>query len=121
METLEEYIAEAKKRTGVSSHRKLCALLEIAPNSITNYFNKGVYPNDKTMLKIAKLAGVNDTKALLDVNIWRSSGRCKALYSKMAEIIKQSGATLAVFLLSAVPALASSGLSDIADFIYYVN
>lgn len=99
MKNIFDYIDLAKKRTGAKSDRALCKLLEISPNMVISY-NKGVLPNDQTMIKLARLAGVSEREALLDLNIWRSTGAVQKVYMAMKQ-----GAAACLYVACFAPAL----------------
>lgn len=100
MRSISWYIKEARKRSGASSERKMCEVLEIAPNSITNYTRKNVLPSDDTMMKLAKMAGVDPFIGLLDLNMWRTEGDAKTAYKKILEKISLGAFVLALCIYS---------------------
>lgn len=74
MRTFDDYLAEARRKTGVASNNQVAALLGISGTSISR-LSKGVnLPADETMLKLADLAGLDKEEALIDLSIWRSAG-----------------------------------------------
>jgi hypothetical protein len=106
METITEYLDEAKRRSGCKSDRKFCALLGMSPTWLL-HTRRGTLPTDETMLKIADIAGVDPQKALLDLNIWRSQGKTKALYQTMRKTLERAAVLCAVLAaIQVTPALA---------------
>ncbi len=116
--SITDYIDTAKARSGAKSDRKLCDLMEVSPVWANNT-RKGTLPTEKTMLKLAAIAGIPPHKALLDLNLWRSSGQAKMVYKQIADSLK--GATLALLLMACFvpfPAQAKCNLVG-AHNIYY--
>lgn len=99
-----EYVEKAKKRSGAKSDRKLCDMLGVSNNMITHYKNKNTLPNDETMIKLAAIAGVDPTQALLDLNVWRAPENVKPHYMKIMSHV--SAAALSV-MIAVVPSLCS--------------
>lgn len=91
---IEFYVKRAMEHTGVDSYRKLCKILEIAPNAINGYLKKGCLPSDRTMTRLAMLAGINPMVAGIDLNIWRTKDTereyYKAIRTQIATKSKES-------------------------------
>lgn len=110
MRDLFDYISAAMQNSQCKSERKLCDMLDISNTSITNYRNKGVIPTSETMLKLAKLAGVPEWQALLDLQEWRAENENeKAIWRQISEKIKTAALILVTAgQLGASPALAGN-------------
>lgn len=115
------YINAAMQRAQCSSGRKLSEMLELSPNTIATY-RRGNLPNDETMMKLAKIAGIDPYIALLDLNTWRTEGETKKAYQGILQKIRMAiftGAIMTVlFTPSAAPAAKTLSNSQCA-FVYY--
>lgn len=74
MRNFDDYLSEARRKTGVASNNKLAKMLGISSNYISQLSQGKALPSDETMIKIAELANMDIEAALLDLSIWRSSG-----------------------------------------------
>lgn len=92
------YVNKAMERSGCKSERALCGLLGTSHNTITAY-KKGVLPTEETMMKLAKIAGVDPWQALIDLCIWRSEGEAKQRYQ---EILKKIVSVFALLMLAGI-------------------
>lgn len=97
MRDLNFYLTRAIERSGVKSDRQLSHLLGLANNAVNVYKSKGVLPNDETMIKLSKLAGVDPALALIDLSIWRTDGEAKKTY---ASILQKFPTSLCIALFS---------------------
>jgi hypothetical protein len=120
MRNLAWYIDTAKSISGCSSDRKLSQLLKMAPNWVATARKRPMFPTDETMINLAKIADIPLHTALLDLNIWRSTGKAKAVYQRLAEVAQTASLTAFIFFITALPASAMCQLAS-ADIIYYVN
>jgi len=122
------YLNRAMKRTGCSSDLKLCQMLGMGKNAVFHWRNKGIYPSDEAMLKIADLAGIDHRTALIDLNMWRNQDNPAAfkIYSRIAQVVGQSVAHLAL-VLAVLGSMTSPSLavdkvsSDNGNNIYYLK
>lgn len=98
------------ERSGCTSERKLSALIGKNPKAVHFYRNKGVLPEDETMIRIAQVAGIDPTIALLDLSSWRTDGQARLIYSKILQKITAAGIIgLVLTTLTSSPALAFAG------------
>lgn len=51
------------------------------------------------MIKLAALAGIDETTALIELNVWRTDGAAQKSYSEL--LVRLAGATLALALMIA--------------------
>lgn len=84
MRTVDEYADLAKNAQGFRSDRELGRALGYKGNTVSYWRQKKAWPSDDTMLQLAELAGIEPGEALIDLNIWRSSGRARSIYQRMA-------------------------------------
>jgi len=96
MNTIQSYMDEAKARAGIKSDRKLAVMAGLKPNAATFWRVGKSLPNDEVMVQIARLAGVDETAALMDLNVWRTSGRTQSFYVKMREALRSGALTASV-------------------------
>ena len=63
--------------------------LGLSPGSVNHFRMKKAWPSDTTMIKIATLANMDETEALLSLNIWRNMDSAAApLYSRLLDKLK---------------------------------
>lgn len=77
---LASYLATAVKRQNVRSRAALAQILGINRSNFTHWSTGRALPDDETMLKLSRLAGVDPGVALIDLNIWRSEGDARQRY-----------------------------------------
>lgn len=104
MRTVDDYMDLAKTRLGVSD-RGLSLHLGLAGGATNNYRTKRAWPSEETILKLAALADVPEDQALMDLNAWRSRGKTREIYERLAAKI---AATAALFLFCALLPYATS-------------
>lgn len=116
MRTLNDYIKVAVIRNNFRSKREFCKALGVSPNATTTY-NNGTFPSDETMVKIAKLAGIDEATALLELAIWRTSGAAQKTYASILQKISQVTVSVILFgIFSVSPVDASTNKEHL-----YVN
>ncbi len=74
MRNFDDYLSEARRKTGVASNNGIAKLLDISGPSLSSLFQGKSLPSEDTMVKLADLAGIDRETALLDLAVWRSSG-----------------------------------------------
>lgn len=89
MKTIDDYLDKAKHNHNLKSDRQLSIMLGVTGNYVTFYRTKRSWPSDALMIKIADLAGEDQTEALINLNIWRNSDSAAApLYSRLLDKLK---------------------------------
>jgi transcriptional regulator with XRE-family HTH domain len=83
MHTIDWYIDAAKARSGIKSERKLSEFLGLKFVAISSYRTGRAFPSDDTMVKLAKMAGVNPDIALLELSVWRNEGPARKAYASI--------------------------------------
>ena len=68
------YLDAALQRSGVGSDRQLAYRLGISQSAISSYRTGRAWPDDDVMIRIAWTATADPTRALIDLNTWRTSG-----------------------------------------------
>lgn len=122
MNELDTYIRKAKEKQSIKSNRQLCIALNVSHNAMNDY-GRGKLPSDETMIKLAKLAGIDPWIALIDLNIMRSSGEIRSQYIDIMRKIKCVAVAMFMLIalgLSATPALAEVSSSKCVS-VYYGN
>lgn len=118
MKNFEEYAEIAIKRCNLGSYNKLSKELNINQSSVANMKLGKILPSARTMIKLAKLAGVPEEQALLDLATWANADKPEIadIYRRISKMIGCWGA-IALFLFAiphAIPILTLSGT------VYYV-
>ncbi len=72
MRTIDYYIDLAREKQGFKSDNQLGKALNFAGSGISNWRVKKAFPSDEKMIELARLAGVNDLVALMDLQIWKA-------------------------------------------------
>ena len=129
---IDEYADLAKEKNGFKSDRQLSKNLGFSGNSVS-YWRRGMnFPSDDMMMKLAKLAGVDTTTALIDLNVWRTDGETQKAYQglsrRMASFLSLALVACATLFISIPPQSSDfSELQSPAPFqvsnnnIYYGN
>lgn len=117
MLTIDDYIDKAVDNQKLRSDRALGVKLGMSPASVCHFRTKKAWPSDATMIKIAKLADLDETEALLNLNIWRNFDSDAApLYSRLMDKLKAAAMLcLAVgFIASSLAALPVHHVASVA-------
>ena len=71
------------------------------------------------MIRLARVAGIDEQKALLDLCVMRTTGSAQSVWKKLAERVTH--AALILFMLGTVslPAAAAEVSHDNTDTVYY--
>jgi hypothetical protein len=86
LKTLADYIDAAMKRQKIPSMRQLSIALKLHEETVAQYNQGRAWPSDSVMVQLADLAGVDQRKALMDLNAWRTKDpKLKKLYVEMGK------------------------------------
>lgn len=125
MKTLEFYIAKAQVNSGAATDTKLAALLDVSASYVCMMRTGKSIPSDDMMVKIANIAGVDKEEALLDLNVWRSSGSVKDAYANILRKLGHVAVALALCLFFSAHQDATASDLNMSnsehDAIYYGN
>ncbi len=83
MEKLQHYVSMAHFKAGTYS--KLARKLKVNVRTLTYWRQGKGYPNEKTMLRLARYGKQDETEALLYLCYWRAKGRARKLYKVLLE------------------------------------
>jgi transcriptional regulator with XRE-family HTH domain len=111
MMTLDQMLDQAKERQNLTSDRKLAEALGKRGSYITFYRRRGNYPDNDTLLRLAELAEIDPSEALILLNIWRTkSDEAREHYTKLLAKIA-AGVVMAAYIAGAAPqqAVADAG------------
>lgn len=101
MRTIDDYISAALTRQNLTSRRELSRKLDLNATFINQVEKRGVLPSDETMVKLARLAGMDETEALIHLNTWRSTGQAANIYRDLLKRVSAaviiSGVSIATF------------------------
>lgn len=105
MRTIDDYLDLAIARHDLPSNRQLSIKLELSPVAISRYRQKKEWPSDDTMLRLAALADVPESEALMELNYWRTkSPAARSTYERIAALLNGAAATGALLLVLFTPA-----------------
>jgi hypothetical protein len=97
MDSVNDYLDAAKSRLGVKADWKLAIELGMSPAWACRVRAGKDLPSDGVMVRIAELANVDPTRAILDLQLWRARDpRVSEIYSS---IIQRLGAACIAFAL----------------------
>lgn len=106
------YLDKAKEVQGFKFDNQIDQALGFKA-SMTTYLRQGKKNiSDEKMIELAKLAGIDEATALIDLNYIRAPDNAKPLYTKIAEMIQQASMAALILTVSSAPALASEGVSE---------
>lgn len=118
MQNFEEYAEKAMKRCNINSYNQLAKMLEIKQPSVVIFKSGKKLPSARTMVKLAKLAGVPEEKALMDLAAWANADKPEIadIYLRISKMIGCWGA-IALFLFT-IPYAPS--ILTLSGTVYYV-
>lgn len=106
-QNFEEFLAEVRAHTSFRSNRAFCAALGISHNALSNYEKKGVLPSDQTMVKLAKMGGIDPESALLSLNVWRAPPEVQPTYASILKKLSRTAAAVVLMATASTSADAS--------------
>lgn len=107
MTSVDEYLDHAKTATRAKSDRELSKLLGVVPGTVSQIRTKRIWPSDDLMVRIAQAANLDPEQALVDLNIWRTSGPARSIYERLAKALA-AAAIAGLFILPGQPKTALS-------------
>lgn len=118
MQNFEEYAEKAMKRCNINSYNQLAKALEIKQPCVVVFRSGKKLPSARTMVKLAKLAGIPEEKALMDLAAWANADKPEIadIYRRISKMIGCWGA-IALFLCS-IPYAPS--ILTLSGTVYYV-
>ena len=107
------YIDRAKNRHGFKYDNQIQDALGFKGSMLAMVTRKGKHLSEEKMIELARLAGIDETIALMDLNLWKSEGDAKKAYAKILQKITASVALALGFILLSQPAYANSAMAVI--------
>lgn len=111
----------------MASERELSQELEKSHNVANNWQKGKALPNDDTMVGLARVAKEDPIKAVIELNIWRTTGVAREIYKSLWKAhVKKISCILIALIISTAPAHASANskegmLQYGKDTVYYGN
>lgn len=97
MESVSDYIDAAKASLNYTADWKLTIDLGVSPTMVHQWKVGKCWPSEQAMIRLAELAGLDPTRALLDLNLWRARDpKVSKIYSSL---IQRLGAACVAFAL----------------------
>lgn len=85
MRTIDDYIDAAKKRNDWKADGAIAKTLGTNHSAVSQWRTRRTWPSDETMLRLADLAGIPRTIALLELNYWRTGPDVQKTYRTILE------------------------------------
>lgn len=121
MLTIDHYLDTAVDNLKLRSDRALSVKLGLSPGSVCHFRTKKAWPSDATMIKIARLAELDETEALLSLNIWRNFDSDAApLYSRLMDKLK-AAALLGIALFFVIATISGTSTPARADQLHALS
>ena len=104
---IDDLIEKAKVNSGIRSDNQLAKAIGIAHTSLMRVRKGWGHLSDDNMIKLGKLAGVDETESLLLLNVWRSTGAAKEAYTGMLKRFAFISLSLTILCVFSAPSNAS--------------
>lgn len=115
MNTIQNYLDLALEKNRLYSGRELGRVLGVSSGAINAWRTGRSLPDDENMLDLARLAGIPDEQALLELSYWRAEGEAKSTYGKMLARLQVTACgvflcmiSMSASALAAAPAVTKS-------------
>ncbi len=101
MRTVDYYADAARDALQITSDRELSRRLNVSPATVNQWRTRRTWPADETMIRLADLAGIDPTEALMDLNRWRAtSPTVRSVYDRIAHRLAATAAGLTLVTLA---------------------
>lgn len=120
MRNIDYYMDLAKKKNNLPSDLALNRIMGFKSSVASQLRSGKMMLSEEKMIELCRLAEIEPSQGLLDLNYWRSTGPAKSIYKRLAEVAQTASLTCFALLISMAPALAMCKVLTI-DIIYYVN
>jgi len=101
MKTIDDYCDLARKRHAIESDGKLAIALGINRSAISQWRTKRTWPSDSTMIRLAELAGIDETEAILELGAWKNFDTpAYRPYETLLKIVQKTAAIIALVIMS---------------------
>ena len=89
--TIDDYIDLAMSRQGFVSERELGRALGFKGNPVNHWRSRRAWPADATMIRLARMAGVDSVWALVELNVWRAaSSDVRDGYAELLHLVEKA-------------------------------
>lgn len=85
IQKLAEVITLAEEKMG--SRNALAEKLRVNIRTVAVWKEKKGYPNEKTMIRLARIIKYDETIALVELCYWKANGKPRKLYRKLLEML----------------------------------
>lgn len=111
MRTIQDYLEAAREHQHLGSDRQLAKKLGLAGGAVHHFRTGKALPSPDTMVKLARLAGLDEQVALVELAFMSTEGEAKGTYEKILKRISTFlPATLfGLLCMSSKAAFASTG------------
>lgn len=114
--TLSAVLDLARARNSLDSDRKLAQALDVTPTMFTGYRRGWTHPGDETMIRLADLAGIDRTEALVMLHEWKTDGETRNVWRQIRAALPKTAAGLSLaFMLWGTGADESANAAQIEN------
>ena len=107
--TIDWYIDRALERQGFKSDLQLAKAMGFKGSGVSNWRLKKAWPSEEKICELATLAGIDAQVAVIDLALWKSTGKAREAYANILEKITAAILVLGCFFLFSVgPAYAGT-------------
>jgi len=110
MRIIDDYIDLIKTRHDLPSDRAAAKLIGISSSSINHWRLRRTWPSDRSMIKVAELAGIDEQEAVADLHIWMAKTEdVRALWQKISASLSATAAMLFLVVFLWSPGISEAG------------
>jgi len=99
MRDINWYAETAKSKNNLKSGNQLAKMMGITSASYHRLTTSQSIPSDETMIKLAELAGIDPSIALIERSLWMSNGAPKKAYAKTLHILQHATLVLCLAIV----------------------
>ena len=89
--TIDDYIDLAIAKQKFASERELGRALGFKGNPVNHWRTRRAWPADPTMIRLARMAGVDEIWALIELNVWRSQTTAvRDRYTALQQLVEKA-------------------------------
>jgi transcriptional regulator with XRE-family HTH domain len=87
MRKIHDYLEAAREKNRFNTDADLARAMKISVSSVSNFRRGIAFPDDENMVNLARLGGLDEQVALVELSFWRAGGEAKSTYEKILKRI----------------------------------